>query len=144
MSSSKRKQIALTSDSMFIVWTRFINLLACDNITPLFGICIFTGSRLEPAKAYGKGPGAVVWPPYPQGAGTDPVARTNLMVAHWGAFANRLLRNYIRKYMTLSMDLSGQLIFMNVPVILMVSQLSQWLLQQVMCTWTFFTASCQD
>ena len=50
MSSSKRKQIALTSDSMFIVWTRFINMLACDNITPLFGICIFTGgtSRLEP------------------------------------------------------------------------------------------------
>ena len=30
---------------------------------------------------------------------TDPVARTNLMVVHWGAFANRLLRNYTRKYM---------------------------------------------
>ena len=29
----------------------------------------------------------------------DPVVRTNLMVAHWGAFANRLLRNYTRKYM---------------------------------------------
>ena len=51
------------------------------------------------AKAYGKGPRSVVWPPYPQGAGTDPVVRTNLMVAHWGAFANRLLRNYTRKYM---------------------------------------------
>ena len=33
---------------------------------------------------------------------------------------------------TLSMDLSGQLTFMNVAVILMMSQLSQWLLQQVM------------
>ena len=30
------------------------------------------------------------------------------------------------------MDLLGQLTFMNVPVILMMSQLSQWLLQQVM------------
>ena len=48
MSSSKRKQIALTSDSMFIVWTRFINMLACDNITPLFGICIFTGGDFPP------------------------------------------------------------------------------------------------
>ena len=51
------------------------------------------------AKAHGKGPRAVVWPPYPQGAGTDPAVRTNLMVAHWGAFANRLLRNYTRKHM---------------------------------------------
>ena len=51
------------------------------------------------AKAYGKGPRSVVWPAYPQGTNTDPVARTNLMVAHWGAFANRLLRNYTRKYM---------------------------------------------
>ena len=51
------------------------------------------------AKAYGKGPRAVIWPPYPQGTGMDPVVRTNLMVAHWGAFANRLLRNYTRKYM---------------------------------------------
>ena len=54
------------------------------------------------AKAYGKGPRAVVWPPYPQnvqGTNVDPVARANLMVARWGAFANRLLRNYIRKHM---------------------------------------------
>ena len=51
------------------------------------------------AKAHGKGPRAVIWPPYPQGTGMDPVVRTNLMVAHWGAFANRLLRNYTRKYM---------------------------------------------
>ena len=51
------------------------------------------------AKAHGKGPRSVVWPPYPQITNTDPVARTNLMVAHWGAFANRLLRNYTRKYM---------------------------------------------
>ena len=51
------------------------------------------------AKAYGKGPRAVIWPPYPQGTSMDPVVRTNLMVAHWGAFANRLLRNYTRKYM---------------------------------------------
>ena len=29
----------------------------------------------------------------------DPVARANLIVAHWGAFANSLLRNYTRKYM---------------------------------------------
>ena len=35
------------------------------------------------AKAYGKGPRSVVWPPYPQGTNTDPVARTSLMVAHW-------------------------------------------------------------
>ena len=48
------------------------------------------------AKAHGKGPRFVVWPPYPQGTNTDTVARTNLMVAHWGAFANRLLRNYTR------------------------------------------------
>ena len=51
------------------------------------------------AKAHGKGPRSVVWPPYPQGTNMDPIARANLMVAHWGAFANRLLRNYTRKYM---------------------------------------------
>ena len=51
------------------------------------------------AKAYGKGPRSVVWPPYPQGTNTDPAARTNLMVVHWGAFANRPLKNYTRKYM---------------------------------------------
>ena len=51
------------------------------------------------AKAYGKGPRAVIWPPYPQITGMDRVVRTNLMVSHWGAFANRLLRNYTRKYM---------------------------------------------
>ena len=33
------------------------------------------------AKASGKGPRAVVWPPYPQATNMDPVARTNLMVA---------------------------------------------------------------
>ena len=111
------------------------------------------------AKAHGKGPRSVVWPPYPQGTNVDPVTRTNLMIAHLGAFANRLLRNYTRKYMfkfwkiekrhraiimrenmarrTLihanpSIDLSGQLTFTNVPVILRMSQLFQWLLQQVM------------
>ena len=54
------------------------------------------------AKAHGKRPRSVVWLPYPQGMqGTDvdATARANLMVAHWGAFANRLLRNYTRKYM---------------------------------------------
>ena len=51
------------------------------------------------AKAHGKGPRSVVWPPYPQGTDMDPTSRANLMVAHWGAFANRLLRNYTRKYM---------------------------------------------
>ena len=35
-------------------------------------------------------------------------------------------------YQPPNMDLLGQLIFMNVPVTLMMSQLSQWLLQQVM------------
>ena len=67
------------------------------------GVPVFETTRMPyskaKAKAYGKGPRAVVWPPYPPGTGTDPVARTNLMVAHWGAFANRLLRNYTRKYM---------------------------------------------
>ena len=29
----------------------------------------------------------------------DPVVRSNLMIAHWAAFANRLLRKYARKYM---------------------------------------------
>ena len=33
------------------------------------------------------------------GTDVDPRARANLMVAHWGAFAYRLLRNYTRKYM---------------------------------------------
>ena len=54
------------------------------------------------AKAHGKGPRSVVRPPYPQniqGTDVDPTARANLMVDHWGAFANRLLRNYTRKYM---------------------------------------------
>ena len=54
------------------------------------------------AKAHGKGPRSVVWPPYLQniqGTDTDPTARANLMVAHWGAFANRLLRNSTRKYL---------------------------------------------
>ena len=46
------------------------------------------------AKAYGKGPRAVVWPPYPHN-----VQGTTMNLAHWGAFANRLLRNYTRKYM---------------------------------------------
>ena len=50
------------------------------------------------AKAFGKGPRAVIWPPY-QGTRMDPVVRSNLMTAHWAAFANRLLRNYARKYM---------------------------------------------
>ena len=40
------------------------------------------------AKAHGKGPRSVVWPPYPQGTNMDPIARANLMVAHWGGFAN--------------------------------------------------------
>ena len=112
------------------------------------------------AKAHGKGPRPVVWPPYPQITDVDPTARANLMVAHWGVFANRLLRNYTRKYMfkfwkiekrrraivmrenmarrtllfvpILNMDLSGQLTFTNVLVVLRMSQLLQWLLQQVM------------
>ena len=45
---------------------------------------------------------SVVWPPYPQniqGTDVDPTVRANLLVAHWKAFANRLLRNYTRKYM---------------------------------------------
>ena len=50
------------------------------------------------AKAFGKGPRAVIWPPY-QGTRMDPVVRSNLMIAHWAAFANRLLRKYARKYM---------------------------------------------
>ena len=58
------------------------------------------------AKAYGKGPRAVIWTPYSpdfqeaqpsggkgQGTATDPVSHVNLMIAHWEAFANRLLRN---------------------------------------------------
>ena len=61
MSSSKRKQIALTSDSMFIVWTRFINMLACDNITPLFGICIFTGGDFPPGTVTAKAVLFVIW-----------------------------------------------------------------------------------
>ena len=59
------------------------------------------------AKAYGKGPRAVIWPrghphgPDAQarqlsgkgkGTGADPEARVNLMIAHWEAFANRLLK----------------------------------------------------
>ena len=48
------------------------------------------------AKAFGKGPRAVIWPPY-QGTRMDPVVRSNLMIAHWAAFANRLLRKYARK-----------------------------------------------
>ena len=51
------------------------------------------------AKAHGRGPRSVVWPPHPQGTEVDPRARANLVLAHWGAFANRLLRNYTRKYM---------------------------------------------
>ena len=63
------------------------------------------------AKAYGKGPRAVIWPPYSpdvqeaqssgkgQGTTTDPVSHVNLMIAHWEAFANRLLRKFTRKYM---------------------------------------------
>ena len=65
---------------------------------PLFDTTGMPYSKAK-AKAYGNGPRAVIWPPYPQGTGTDPVVRTNLMAAHWGAFANRLLRNYTRKYM---------------------------------------------
>ena len=67
------------------------------------------------AKAYGKVPRAVIWPlghPHapdaqasqvsqPSGkgkrTGTDPEARTNLMIAHWEAFANRLLRKLARE-----------------------------------------------
>ena len=69
------------------------------------------------AKAYGKGPRVVIWPPgHPhapdaqtsqasqpsgkgKGTGTDPEARTNLMIAHCKAFANRLLRKLARKHM---------------------------------------------
>ena len=60
------------------------------------GVPVFDTTK---AKAHGNGPRSVVWPPYFQGTNMDPIARTNLMVAHWGAFANRLLRNYTRKYM---------------------------------------------
>ena len=69
------------------------------------------------AKAYGKGPEAVIWPPqHPhapdaqasqtsqpsgrgKGTGTDPEARFSLLIAHWEAFANRLLRKRARKHM---------------------------------------------
>ena len=133
------------------------------------------------AKGYGKGPRAVIWPPgHPhapdaqasqasqpsgkgKGTGTDPEARIRLKVAHWEAFANRLLRNQARKHMfktmlverrrraiimrenvaadrslisTLSMDLLGQLTSMRILKMMMMmmpmSQLVQWLLQQVM------------
>ena len=65
------------------------------------------------AKAYG-GPRAVIWPPgHPhapdaqasqasqprqkgKGTSTDPEARISLMLAHWEAFANRLLRKRAR------------------------------------------------
>ena len=69
------------------------------------------------AKMYGKGPRAVIWPPgHPEapdaqasqssqpsgrgkGIGTDPETRFNLLIAHWEAFANRLLRNRTRRHM---------------------------------------------
>ena len=69
------------------------------------------------AKAYDKRPRAVIWPPghphapdaqashasQPSGkgksTGTDSEARTNLMIAHWEAFANRLLRKLASKHM---------------------------------------------
>ena len=130
---------------------------------PVFDTTGMPYSKVK-AKAPGKGPRAVVWPRHPQniqGTDVDPTARANLMVAHWGAFANRLLRNYTRKYMfrfwkiekrrraivvreniglsfvsILNLDLSdfsGQLTFTNVPVTLMMSQLLQWLLQHLDC-----------
>ena len=34
-----------------------------------------------------------------KGTTTDPASRVNLMIAHWEAFANRLLRKFTRKYM---------------------------------------------
>ena len=37
--------------------------------------------------------------------GTDPEARTNLMIAHWEAFANKLLRKLARKHMFKTMRL---------------------------------------
>ena len=64
-----------------------------ENGVPVFDTTGMPYSKAK-AKAYGKGPRSL-----PQGVGTDPVVRTNLTVAHWGAFANRLLRNYTRKYM---------------------------------------------
>ena len=44
---------------------------------PLFDTTGMPYSKAK-AKAYGKGPRAVIWPPYPQGTGMDPVVRTNL------------------------------------------------------------------
>ena len=65
-----------------------------------YGVPVFdTTGMPAKAKAHGKGPRSVVWPPYPHGTNMDPVVRANLMVAHWGVFANRILRNYTRKYM---------------------------------------------
>ena len=78
------------------------------------------------AKAYGKGPRAVIWPPghahapdaqasqasqlsgKGKGTGTDPETRIRLMVAQWEAFANRLLRKHARKHMFKTMRVESR------------------------------------
>ena len=89
----------------------------------------------------------------------DPVVRSNLMIAHWAAFANRLLRKYARKYMfkfwriekrrraiIMHENMARRTLIRTNPQygpfrpidihecsrILMMSQLSQWLVHQVM------------
>ena len=88
-----------------------VAMMVCDEHgVPVFDTTGVPYSKAK-AKAYGKGPRAVIWPPYPpdvqaqssgvkgQGTTTDPVSHVNLVIAHWEAFANRLLRNYTRKHM---------------------------------------------
>ena len=109
---------------------------------------LFSGHLDIPRQLSGKG----------KGTGTDPEARTDLMIAHWEAFANRLLRKLARKHMfktmrverrrramimrenvarrTLihanpNMNLLGQLLSMKTPRVTM-SELVQLLLQRVM------------
>ena len=75
-----------------------VAMMVCDEHgEPVFDTTGMPYSKAK-AKAFGKGPRAVIWPPY-QGTRMDPVVRSDLMIAHWAAFANRLLRNYARKYM---------------------------------------------
>ena len=103
------------------------------------------------AKMYGKGPRAVLWPPgHPEapdaqasqssqpsgrgkGTGTDPETRLSLLIAHWETFANRLLRNRARRHMfeTMLRERRRRAIIMMM-MMMPVSQLVQWLLQQVM------------
>ena len=84
--------------------------------TPVFDTTGMPYSKAK-AKAYGKGPRAVISPPgHPyapdaqashasessgkgKGTSADAEARISLMIAHWEAFPNRLLRKRARKHM---------------------------------------------